>query len=624
MYTESLLDADITEFLFEALATTNELLLESIFCCLMVFTDTQTFFTKCHVIYGIESVLRAVDLSFQQRKPSTIVRGMDLLGLILQKQPERMPLLSSDKTFTECLRIINTGISHSYHQVALSSGVAYCHLLRRQHIPSPVPYNALLNTLEQLVMRLHTLPTMRCIPSDNRKGQHNQSGLFRQAQSTQQMIECTLNCLRAVARLMLSCMDDPTANPETFAAPTSVSVSDMPVSSSIQFDVNIPGAMQASVSTHLLQLCDEHCMPAVIQNKQYLASSEIYRSLLDTLNIMFRIQPKMMKLFSEKLASVGFYRMALELKDQWPKNASLQDAVDQLVSVCCSTLMTAHHDGIQNSPTPVNFTDLKLGVQQLSGPLGKFILVLTQCSTVDRKLQAAQVACIALCHLFLEHDHSRMAACAPSLFRVLVTFLSLHADLSWIPPTSLQQLLSLCATAETALSPQQREELPAADRRLSRQNLLRALESVPDMHAIYGQNDVLLHWTFSDRVLAQTIGQRMLSDWLSQKSNHGGKHIELAVKMLLNNELFCNSFLGFLQSGTADTVLSLLDVLKVFIRQEDMLAAPDRDELFDAVRARLPDLLQITDSSASISGASNISYSFVDEGEICCKAITEH
>ncbi|KAL5018251.1 hypothetical protein ScPMuIL_003973 [Solemya velum] len=57
---EQILNTDLIEFLFEALDTKNIKHLECLFSCLVPLVKLDTFYLKCHSIYGIESLLNCL------------------------------------------------------------------------------------------------------------------------------------------------------------------------------------------------------------------------------------------------------------------------------------------------------------------------------------------------------------------------------------------------------------------------------------------------------------------------------------------------------------------------------------------------------------------------------------
>lgn len=40
------------EFLFDCLSCTSEVLIWSVYCCLLLLTEEWLFFSKCHTVYG--------------------------------------------------------------------------------------------------------------------------------------------------------------------------------------------------------------------------------------------------------------------------------------------------------------------------------------------------------------------------------------------------------------------------------------------------------------------------------------------------------------------------------------------------------------------------------------------
>ncbi|XP_043929868.1 meiosis inhibitor protein 1 [Protopterus annectens] len=83
-YASAFIDADIPEFLFERLSSTDEVLVWSVYSCLILLTEERLFFTKCHTLYGIESLIRSLKETLALNNMEVQKQGLLLLTKILQ------------------------------------------------------------------------------------------------------------------------------------------------------------------------------------------------------------------------------------------------------------------------------------------------------------------------------------------------------------------------------------------------------------------------------------------------------------------------------------------------------------------------------------------------------------
>ncbi|XP_023706011.1 uncharacterized protein LOC111863703 isoform X2 [Cryptotermes secundus] len=80
-----LLDADITEFLCEAMATVHSHLLEAIFACLEHLAKSKKFYNNSHVLYVVECLIRAIHFLTKQHNSFHILnRALTLLAGLLK------------------------------------------------------------------------------------------------------------------------------------------------------------------------------------------------------------------------------------------------------------------------------------------------------------------------------------------------------------------------------------------------------------------------------------------------------------------------------------------------------------------------------------------------------------
>ncbi|XP_038639379.1 meiosis inhibitor protein 1 isoform X7 [Scyliorhinus canicula] len=84
-YAPAVVYADIPEFLFERLCSTDEILVWSVYSCLLLLTEEKHFFSKCHTIYGIESLIRSLKETMRVNNVEVQKQGLLLFGEILKR-----------------------------------------------------------------------------------------------------------------------------------------------------------------------------------------------------------------------------------------------------------------------------------------------------------------------------------------------------------------------------------------------------------------------------------------------------------------------------------------------------------------------------------------------------------
>uniref|UniRef100_A0A4W5P9V1 Uncharacterized protein n=2 Tax=Salmonidae TaxID=8015 RepID=A0A4W5P9V1_9TELE len=84
-YCASFIQADVPEFLFERLSSGSEVLLWSVYSCLLLLTEDPLFFSQCHSVYGIESLVRSLKEALRLTNVEVQRQGLLLLTEILER-----------------------------------------------------------------------------------------------------------------------------------------------------------------------------------------------------------------------------------------------------------------------------------------------------------------------------------------------------------------------------------------------------------------------------------------------------------------------------------------------------------------------------------------------------------
>ncbi|XP_060578052.1 uncharacterized protein LOC132735152 [Ruditapes philippinarum] len=152
-YATTILDSDIVEFLFESLHTENTVQIECILKVLQKLARVEQFYKRCHSVYGVESVLRAVSTSIELKNPSLLNHGYILLAEILNRHPEDVPLFLSSSVVQKCLSQVKHGLSHYQNAVNHTAQDAFLAMLRKKYLLLPVPFQELTEMFTMVTKR---------------------------------------------------------------------------------------------------------------------------------------------------------------------------------------------------------------------------------------------------------------------------------------------------------------------------------------------------------------------------------------------------------------------------------------------------------------------------------------
>uniref|UniRef100_A0A452EJG6 Meiotic double-stranded break formation protein 1 n=1 Tax=Capra hircus TaxID=9925 RepID=A0A452EJG6_CAPHI len=122
--------ADIPEFLFEHLSSSSEVLVWSCYNCLILLAEEPLFFSKCHTVYGIESVVRSLQGSLRMNNTELHKQGLLLFAEILTRQPEEIKLFTSSAMCRDAGRALREAVSSPVLEVAAEALKAISAFLR--------------------------------------------------------------------------------------------------------------------------------------------------------------------------------------------------------------------------------------------------------------------------------------------------------------------------------------------------------------------------------------------------------------------------------------------------------------------------------------------------------------
>ncbi|KAM6957871.1 meiosis inhibitor protein 1 [Aplochiton taeniatus] len=504
-YCAPFIQADVPEFLFERLSCCSEVLLWSVYSCLLLLTEEPLFFSQCHSVYGIESLVRSLKEALKLTNLEVQKQGMLLLTEILERQPAGVRLFPSGPGFVGVAEAVLTGVSASCLQVATQAAHAATALLRLNHQSSPVQYNQLERLVEAISSRCTELP----LPSSSHR---RSAGLRKGAESNSQASRAggfllqALVCFGAACRLAELCASEPTLKDNVFTAPSKQSQD---------------GSLE-SLCVCLLRGCDTVCIPTVIRQCEISPNSQVLQHFYSILSSLFSLVPDLMPLLASKLASSGFYRLALEHKALFcagNRNPALNTA-------CCGFLLRltvcllSQRGEPEASPHPHEPEEdvevlLRSSLSSLGGRVSDWPSLLSETPGLLQLYEApgpraSQYCMVLLLQLAMHHGDRLLPE--STVFSSVVRLLCSVQEQGDCPPPAwvLRAALYLLAVTQDSSPLLQGAPLNC---------LTRTLSSSPSLSSIYAHHPPLLRFVYGYPELAQAFGPQVLELWLTRRSS---------------------------------------------------------------------------------------------------------
>ncbi|XP_042849323.1 meiosis inhibitor protein 1 isoform X3 [Panthera tigris] len=308
--------ADIPEFLFEHLSSSSEVLVWFSYNCLILLAEEPLFFSKCHTVYGIESVVRSLQGSLRMNNTELHKEGLLLFAEILTRQPEEIKLFTSSTMCRDAGRALQEAVNSPVLEVAAEAVKAISAFLRKDHQSAlPVQYRELRALLEAMLNRCadFSQTPLNRRPLGHASSRDSNKAILRRGK----FLLSTLEGFRNACRLAMEFQSEPSAHENPFTAPGAEKEDTL-----------------EAFSEFLLSACDSLCIPMVMRHSEQATQPNLMEVFLSILHSLFVIVPHMKEKFSKKLASSSFIRLTLELKARFCSSQSHSD----LNQVCSSFL----------------------------------------------------------------------------------------------------------------------------------------------------------------------------------------------------------------------------------------------------------------------------------------------
>ncbi|KFO13576.1 Meiosis inhibitor protein 1, partial [Balearica regulorum gibbericeps] len=602
-YAPAFIHADVPEFLFECLSCNSEILIWSVYCCLLLL---RLFFSKCHTVYGVESLVRSLQDVLQLNNVELHKQGLLLFTEILKRQPVEIKLFTNRGVCIEAIDVLMETVNCPVLEVVVEAVRAVAAFLRKDHLSSPpVPYEELQKLLEAVLRRCADLSPSQSskmhagdlLFSVSRSHPANRS-LSRVPQRQGQFLLNTLESFRNACRLAVEFQSDPMAQENAFTAPNSKSKDTL-----------------SNFSEFLLRICDSLCIPMVMNYLERAVSPSVMEVFISTLNTLFTVVPNMRNKFSKKLASSSFIRLTLELKARFcsvQSNPALNQACSSFLFSLCLNLYSATEKERTSSQEEQEMSELlQKGLPQFNYTVAESLLLLAETLepfSLDPSLCSHQHCFILLLYFaYSLGDSSNLVECRfvpeAELFLAIRNFLLSAQDHGDCPPPYILRaalyLLAVCQDKGKAL-----------DLR-SLCTIRRILDNLPDLSLVY-----LLKFLLRYPELMGRFGHPVLQLWFSWGDCKQTETEEAVfsvsdqlnsadplLPILKSNSSILLILLDLVCSSSVEVAWKVLMTLRTFLeRNEDVLVC-------DLLRSQFLQILQqllVESSSASLQANRNL------------------
>nr|XP_001502653.3 meiosis inhibitor protein 1 isoform X4 [Equus caballus] len=590
-HASAFIHADIPEFLFEHLSSSNEVLVWSSYNCLILLAEEPLFFSKCHTVYGIESVVRSLQGSLRTNNTELHKQGLLLFAEILTRQPEEIKLFTSSAICRDANRALQVAVSSPVLEVATEAVKATSAFLRKDHQSAlPVQYRELRALLEAMLSRcadFSQTPLNRRILG-HASSRDLEKGILRRGK----FLLSTLEGFRNACRLAVEFQNEPSAQENPFTAPTAEKEDTL-----------------EDFSEFLLSACDSLCIPMVMRHSEEATHPGLMEVFLSILHSLFVIVPHMKEKFSKKLAASSFIQLTLELKARFCSDLS-HSALNQV----CSSFLYYLSINLLSAPEktgPLSQEELSAvsellqhGLPQISSRGAESLAFLSDHQYVEQAARQRQYCILLL--FYLAYIHEDRFVSEAELFVAVQSFLLSLQDQGEQPPLVVFRasiyLLAVCQDKDSALD----EAVVSAIRKF--------LEGIPDLHLVYAHHPLLLRFFLLYPELMSRFGHRVLELWFSWEDSSYEELDDLAsagqptlpaslaalFHILRSSPSILLILLDLIYSSPVDTARKVLIILRTFLRRNEDV------QVGGLIRGHFLLILQhlLVEHGASPSGAS--------------------
>ncbi|OWK59285.1 Meiosis inhibitor protein 1 [Lonchura striata] len=602
-----------SEFLFECLLCKSEVLIWSVYCCLLLLTEERLFFSKCHTVYGIESLVRSLQGVLLLNNVELHKQGLLLFTEILKRQPVEIKLFTNRGVCIEAIDVLMETVNCPVLEVVVEAVKAVAAFLRKDHLSSPpVPYEELQKLLEAVLKRYADLSP----PQSSKR-----HACLRVTQQTEILVELLRD--RVSSCSIPWKVSEMLAGKDKSGSPTTEISQSEEVSSFLCYPlcvyrlaVEFQGDFMAqenaftapnseskgtlsNFSEFLLRICDSLCIPMVMSYLERAVSPSVTEVFISTLNTLFAVVPSMRNKFSKKLGMRVFI-FVLHPTDTGAQGQVLLCTETLLIISCLLIFLFLEQEMSEL---------LQKGLPQLNYTIAESLLLLSETPEpffLDQSLCSHQHCFLLL--LYFAYTFGDRFVPDAELFLAVRNFLLSAQDHGDCPPPHILRaalyLLAVCQDKDKAL-----------DMR-SLSTIRRILDNLPDLSLVYVHCPVLLKFFLHYPELMGRCGHQVLQLWFSwedckqtevEEADFGSSDQLTSANPLLpilkSNSSILLILLDLVCSSSVEVAWKVLMTLRTFLeRNEDVLVC-------DLLRSRFLQILQqllVESSSATLQANRNL------------------
>ncbi|KAI4545837.1 hypothetical protein MG293_002392, partial [Ovis ammon polii] len=545
------------EFLFEHLSSSSEVLVWSCYNCLILLAEEPLFFSKCHTVYGIESVVRSLQESLRMNNTELHKQGLLLFAEILTRQPEEIKLFTSSAMCRDAGRALREAVSSPVLEVAAEALKAISAFLRKDHQSAlPVLYKELQALVKAMLSRCADLSQtpLNWRPLGHASNRNSERAILRRGK----FLLNTLEGFRNACRLAMEFQREPSAQENPFTAPSAEKEDTL-----------------EAFSEFLLSACDSLCIPMVMRYWEQATHPAVMEVFLSVLHSLFVIVPHMKEKFSKKLARVAMSSLLFCLPFLSLSHSALNQVCSSFLYYMCISLLSAPEKTGPPSQEELSAVSelLQHGLPQISSRGPESLALLSDRQYVEEAARQRQYCILLL--FYLAYIHEDRFVSKTKLFMAVQSFLLSLQDQGERPPLLVFRasvcLLATCQDKDGTLD----EAVVGAIRKF--------LEDTPDLHRVYTHHPLLLRLFLLHPELMRRFGHRVLELWFSWEESSceeldgvpsaGQTTLPASVAALFHilrsSPSILLILLDLICSSPVDIARRVLIVLKTFLRRNE-------------------------------------------------------
>ncbi|KAL3877464.1 hypothetical protein ACJMK2_035166 [Sinanodonta woodiana] len=532
-YAGSILDSD--------LAVYELILYRMVMSALQKLAGLSQFYKRCHAMYGVDSVLRALTTSFELKNTILLKQGFQLLGQILESQPADIPLFLNSSIVKRCLFTLTKGSQHHQLDVYSTAITAATWICRKEYLLLPVPFQEIGQMVQSISKKVWDQLSVPTLCRNHPRGRDNRALLHDSINTQMELLVIFQRLILSSCRLATSCISDPATCESNFAAPGDV------VQSSI--------STLKSIKQLLAQIIDQNYLPLVLMYWDRL-NHDSFNMALEILCLLHDLDPDLEADIFVRLCQSDF----------------LVAVIDNFVALGSGPLLEKNvHTYLRNTfnfilGDKLEMTNIDIWLETgLNGLHWRIAEISKAFAENNLSVDTLQ---IYLFVLYLSYCHGNVVLPAQELLSALIFAAERQIGLQELCPLSQKHYIFLLAWCCT-YGGQHFQDMTE----LVKEAVITCLKQ--DTPVDWSNHSILLlKWCFSSQVLATVAGEKMLLTWLDMETlNSVEKQLDVSsrcleeesessdyreIVKLCSKRYFWDALLNILSSGSDDLIAKVM------------------------------------------------------------------